>query len=65
MIFPLSQSRFDPADENDVRAIQGLYDCFVDKSHEFKPNHQANVVLKLVLKLLTYSLTQEKIALTF
>ncbi|XP_031623463.1 uncharacterized protein LOC116340876 [Contarinia nasturtii] len=41
-------SRFNPNNENDVRAIQGLYDCFIDKSYEFKPAHQANVVLKIL-----------------
>lgn len=38
------QSRFSPDNEDDVQAIQGLYECFVDKSEEFKQSHLANVI---------------------
>lgn len=31
-------------DEDDIRSIQGLYDCFMKECDQLKSAHQANVV---------------------
>lgn len=44
--FVCLQSRFNPQDEDDVSAVQGLYEWFEDKSQDFKQSHKANVLFK-------------------
>lgn len=44
------QSRFDPEDEDDIKLVQGLYDCFIEICDEFKQTHQAMVISRLVFR---------------